>query len=99
MRRFHENQLSPVTKFSIYLLFIVAYCAVIYNIINLNPVNPNAFMIVLIGFLFFLISKISLIRNGIIISFGTGKMSNMMGNFYRLGYWVMAVGVLLTFLP
>jgi hypothetical protein len=32
-----------------------------------------------------------------ILSFGTAAMSENMANLYRLGYWLMAVDILVTF--
>ncbi len=32
------------------------------------------------------------------ISFGSRRMTEIMGNIYRLGYWFMVVGLLFTFL-
>jgi hypothetical protein len=54
-------------------------------------------VIVLIGFLLFLVGKLSVILHKQRISFGTRLMSERMANCYRLGYWLMAVGVLITF--
>lgn len=31
------------------------------------------------------------------MSFGTSLMTSRMANLYRLGYWLMAVGALITF--
>jgi hypothetical protein len=44
------------------------------------------------------ISKISLYRQGIWLSFGRGLMSRGYGNLYKAAYVLMGVGVLLMFL-
>jgi hypothetical protein len=50
----------------------------------------------IVGLLLFLTAKISVIRKRK-ISFGTGLMSEGMANLYRVGYWLMIVGILVTF--
>jgi hypothetical protein len=54
-------------------------------------------MIVLLGFGLFSLAKLSVILHRQRISFGTRSMSARMANAYRLGYWLMACGMLVTF--
>jgi hypothetical protein len=44
-----------------------------------------------------LTAKLHVISTNRLISFGTKYMSLPIANCYRLGYWLMALGVLLTF--
>jgi len=59
--------------------------------------HPYAFAMCILGFILFLFSKISSFRKGIFISFGGRYLSENMLNCYRLGYWLMAVGIIFTF--
>src|SRR5438876_410182 len=49
-----------------------------------------------IGFALFVVAKVSVIRRGYVISFGSRLMSLMFRRLYRLGYGLMIVAVLLT---
>jgi len=79
------------------LLVIPVVFITIINIIKGEVAHPYAFVICLVGFALFLISKISVLIKGKLISFGTKQLSENMANFYRLGYWLMAIGLILTF--
>ena len=45
----------------------------------------------------FALAKLTVIWGGVVVSVGTRHMSEGAANAYRVGYWLMAVGVLLTF--
>ena len=45
-----------------------------------------------------MVSKLAVILYRERISFGTRLMTTPMANMYRLGYWLMVVGILATFL-
>ncbi len=97
-KTFTENELSLFGKAVIIILLIVPTVYVtIRNIIKGQVVNPYAFTICLFGFLLFLISKVSQFKKGTSVSFGDKCFAQNMANFYRLGYWFMAVGLILTF--
>jgi hypothetical protein len=97
-KAFTENELSFVEKAAaIILLVVTVFFITVHNIIIGEVANPYAFTICIVGFLLFLISKISLFRKGGLFSFGTKRLSENMGNLYRLGYWLMAVGLIFTF--
>jgi hypothetical protein len=97
-RGFTENELSFVGKAAVIILLVVpVFFVTVCNIIVGEVANPYAFIICIVGFLLFLISKISLFRKGSLFSFGTKRLSQNMGNIYRLGYWLMAVGLIFTF--
>ncbi len=94
-----ENELSIFGKAVITLFVFVPVCIITIINIYLGEVsNPYAFAVCIFGFFLFLISKVSLFKKGIWFSFGTKRISENMGNFYRLGYWFMSIGVILTFL-
>ena len=93
-----ENELTPVGKAGVVVLVTLACVAAISNIANGTVMNPRAFRIVLAGLVCFVIGKVSVIAQGRWVSFGTGLMSENMANIYRLGYWLMVVGILVTFL-
>jgi hypothetical protein len=97
-KAFTENELSFVGKAAAIILLVVPVLFItVRNIIISEVANPYAFTICIVGFLLFLISKISLFRKGSLFNFGTKRLSENMGNLYRLGYWLMAVGLILTF--
>jgi hypothetical protein len=97
-KAFTENELSFVGKAAVIILLVVpVFFITVRNIIIGEVANPYAFTICIVGFLLFLISKISLFRKGVSFSFGTKRLSENMGNLYRLGYWLMAVGLIITF--
>ena len=97
-KSFTENELSLFAKVLIYgVVIIPVFYVTMQNIIVGNVKNPFAFIITILGFSLFIISKISLFRKGIWFSFGTKKMSECMGNIYRVGYWLMVIGLIFTF--
>jgi len=93
-----ENKISPVGRFLIYVVIGLAFISAIYNIVSGHVVRPMAFLIVLVGFVLFLISKLSVVLKKKFVSFGSKLMTENMGNLYRIGYWLMIVGLLYTFL-
>ena len=95
---FTENELSPFGKIAVMILLVIPVVVItVRNILIGEAANPYAFIICIIGFLLFLSAKISMFRKGILFSFGTKRLSQNMGNIYRLGYWLMAVGLAFTF--
>jgi hypothetical protein len=92
-----ENELSLFSKVGITVLVALGFLAAIWNVANGSVAHPRAFWIVLAGLVLFLIGKVSVIARGRWVSFGTWPMSENMANVYRLGYWLMAVGILVTF--
>ena len=96
---FSENELSFFGKAMITLFVFIPICIITVKNIFLGEVShPYAFAVCIFGFILFLISKISLFRKCLWFSFGTKRLSGDMGNIYRLGYWFMSAGVILTFL-
>ncbi len=97
-KAFTENEFSRPTKIALALLVILPTIAItIHHIFTGEVKNPYAFIITLIGFILFSISKVSVILKKKWISFGTKQLLDNMANFYRLGYWLMVVGIILTF--
>jgi len=92
-----ENELSLFSKVAITALVALGFVGAILNIANGRVAHPRAFWIVIAGLVLFLIGKRSVIAQGRWVSFGTWPMSETMANAYRLGYWLMAVGILVTF--
>ena len=48
------------------------------------------------GFVLFLVSKLSVIRTGKYITFGSGLMSRQYKTLYRIGYLLMGIGALFS---
>ena len=94
-----ENQPTNIIKTLSWLLIATLGIGAILNIYYGNVTRPKAFFIVLGGFILFAIGKLSIILKKKKISFGTKLMSENMANLYRLGYWLMIVGLLATFAP
>ncbi len=84
------------TVLVIFLLIVLSAVAVA-NVMRGNVPHPRMFLVVVTGFLFFVIAKASVFRQGNVFSVGTKHMSTTMANLYRLGYWLMFVGCLFTF--
>jgi len=97
-KAFTENELSLFGKSVVILLLVVPVAFLtVRNILLARVAHPCAFLVCLLGLLLFLTAKISLFRKGVWISFGTRRLTEGMGNLYRLGYWLMAVGLACTF--
>ena len=60
---------------------------------SVGPALPLA--ILTTGFALFLIAKLSIIRQGILLSWGSRRMSRGFRTCYRLGYGLMTAGVLI----
>ena len=97
-KAFTENELSRFGKLAVTFLFVIPVMYItIRNIINGEVSSPYAFIVCIVGFVLFLISKISLFVKGTWVGIGTKKLTDNMANLYRLGYWFMAVGLIFTF--
>ena len=94
---FKENQLSFLGKAVVLAILFAVILSALCNIYHGTVSNPKAFFITLAGLLCFAISKDSLLAKRIWISLGPGRMSENMANLYRLGYWLMIVGIIFTF--
>jgi len=94
-----ENKPSNYLKILSWLLIVVIGIGALLNIYLGNITHPKAFFVVLIGFISFVIGKLSVILKKQKISFGTKLMTENMANLYRVGYWLMIVGLIATFMP
>ncbi len=92
-----ENEFSSVGKFLTTFVVILTFVLAAINIIHGEVRSPLAFAIVLVGCGFFVVAKLSVILKRQWVSFGSGPMTETMANCYRIGYWLMALGILLTF--
>jgi hypothetical protein len=81
-----ENEFSIIGKVSSVLLVLFFIAAAGINAWRGHVPHPYAFIVVLIGLALFIAAKISNLRKGKIISFGTTDMSEGIKNLYRLGY-------------
>jgi hypothetical protein len=92
-----ENRLSWAgrTIATVAVTFLVV--AAIVNISHGEAPQLAAVSVILLGFAVFVVAKASVLRRGRWISFGSRAMSPAMGNMYRVGYWLMVVGILATF--
>ena len=92
-----ENELSRVGKVTTVLFIFVVAISAIGNIYHGHVKHPSAFFVVLLGFVVFTVAKLPVILHKKLISFGSSLMTENMANVYRLGYWLMIVGLLFTF--
>ena len=92
------SQIGIVGKVATCILVVFAGATAVWNMANGEVHRPAAFVLVLLGFSLFAVAKLSVILKKKRISLGPGLMTTPMANFYRFGYWLMAVGVLTTFL-
>jgi len=92
-----ENEFSPVGKVAAGGLVAFMVVAAGVNIARGDVRHPFAFVVVALGFTLFLTAKLSVVLRKKWVTFGTGLMSGDMANLYRVGYWLMVVGVLATF--
>ncbi|MDX2166830.1 MAG: hypothetical protein SF182_07190 [Deltaproteobacteria bacterium] len=93
-----ENELSPVGR-ALVVLGIVGLCGIAaIHIGQGNATHPLWFGASLAGFALFLVAKISVVAHQRWISFGSALMSPAMRDLYRVGYWLMIVGIVGTFL-
>lgn len=94
-----ENQPSNFLKIVSWLTLVALAIGALFNIYYGNVSHPKAFFVVLVGFIFFAIGKLSVILKKKKISIGLKLMTENMANLYRMGYWLMIVGLLAAFAP
>lgn len=88
-----ENKLSRFTE----ILFLIQVPAILYFYAKQAKINHWGLLIILLGFVLFLIAKISVIRKQHYFTFGCDNMSKAMMISYFFGYVFMIVGYLVTF--
>lgn len=84
-------------------LALIPMIAAVVAVVTFNVVYPAPFRsgyigltLCVLGLLFFITAKISVIKLGRLLSFGTAGMRPLMRYSYWLGYLLMAIGVILT---
>lgn len=92
-----ENEFSPIGKVATMIGLAVVTGIALVNIGHGAPQHPWACSAVLIGFVLFLTAKLSVVARKRWVSFGSGLMSPGMADAYRLGYWLMIAGTIVTF--
>lgn len=92
------NEFTSISKYIVYiaLFFIFAYAGI--NVFNGTVNNPKYFFVIIFGAVLVIAPKMYvIIKLKKRISWGGKDMPNWMANIYRVGYWIMAVGFLITF--
>src|SRR5688572_29589733 len=92
-----ENELSIVGKALVTGIVILLFAGAAIRLGRGEVHHPGSLWIVTLGLILFLIAKLSVLFRGKWISFGSRPMTDPMGNTYRLGYWLMIVGILFMF--
>ncbi len=84
--------------FAIPLIAVVAIFGITINLLNNAPVEYELIMFLCwaVGFGLFLKSKISVYRQGRLLSFGSAGMSKQNRFCYRAGYAVMLIALFLS---
>jgi len=84
--------------FAIPLIAVVAIFGITINLLNNAPVEYELIMFLcwVVGFGLFLKSKISVYRQGRLLSFGSEGMTKPNRFCYRAGYAVMAIALFLS---
>ncbi len=94
---FKENEFSWFSKGIVYIVLLLAFISALVNIYQGIVVEPGSFALVILGFILFFASKLTVISKTRWHSFGPESMSNSAANLYRIGYWFMIAGILFTF--
>jgi hypothetical protein len=89
-----ENELSIVGKVLVSLVVVAVSVGAAIRLGRGDVRHPELLWIVALGFILFLVAKLSVVLRGKWISFGSGPMTEAMGNMYRIGYWLLIVGIL-----
>jgi hypothetical protein len=92
-----ENAFGLLGKAFAGLVVVVLTAGALFNIWRGEVAHPERFGIALGGLVLFLVAKLSVVKQGRWISFGTKPMRPGMANMYRAGYWLMFVGAVVTF--
>ena len=95
---FKNNEFSSFSKWLVTFALLIPIAFAGKNFIQGDVKHPALFFVIVFGFLLFLIAKLSVIIPKKKVSFGTNLMSTSMANLYRLGYLLMVLGAILTFL-
>lgn len=61
-----------------------------------STVASDGKVVLVVGFAFFLLSKLSVLRRRIWVSWGPGMMTKWWGRLYKLGYVLMALGAIMV---
>jgi hypothetical protein len=97
-----ENEFSKPAKLlvSVALTIFMGFAAVgaVQHATQGIVTRPWCFLMALLGFLCVLLPKLAVIRHKKWLSFGTHLMTEDQANFYRVGYLLIVLGVLFTFL-
>lgn len=89
--------MSLFGNLGIYLLVCVGLASLILNQSRDEVSHPEAFNLVLIGLVLFIIAKAASVRKHP-LSLGTTGMTAGMAMLYRIGYGLMVAGILFTLL-
>ena len=86
-----------MSKFTEVGCMVLTPLAVYFYATSAKAVNIYGFIILLVGFVFYLRAKISVIQKGVYFSFGCDKMSERMMWLYFSGFMFMGIGYFWTF--
>ncbi len=93
-----ENELSIFAQILVVVVWIIPlFILTLINIANREVKHPGFAWLVVLGFVFFLVGKLSVITRKKLVSFGPRLMNENMANVYRVGYFFMILGIMLIF--
>lgn len=94
---FGSEELTPLGKAAVLLILGIAIVSAAVHIATGVVSRPGAFWLAILGFVLFAAAKFEVIASGRWVTFGTAPMSESVANLYRVGYWLITVGILATF--
>ena len=104
MWRYHFYNKSPIGRYFYKpltgILWILVLIITGYNHVQKGEPQIFGLLVVITGFILFLISKISVIKKGKFLTFGASVAENTskeMAICYYLGYFLMIVGFVMSF--
>jgi hypothetical protein len=95
-----ESTIGSIYKIFVGTAWIVLLCVAAYNHVQSGEPQILGLSILFIGFILFLIAKISVIKKGKLLTFGASAAENLskkMAVYYYLGYLFMIVGFIMSF--
>ena len=95
-----KSPIGRIYKIIVGTAWILLLCGAAYNHIQSGEPQILGLSALFIGFILFLIAKISVIKKGKLITFGASAAENMskkMVFYYYFGYLFMIVGFIMSF--
>ena len=97
-RLFEGSRVTAIGKVLLLALVVIpAAITTVYNIATWDVRRPYGFVLLIAGLICFLVSKGLFLLKRFVAGFSGNKVREYSRNFSRAGYWLMGVGLVLTF--